>query len=130
MSGHVSVWLDLVDSQVVDAEKRPFARIEDVELEVGSGREAPTVTHLLVGAQAFDDRLGGRTGSWIARSAARLRSGEAEGPVRIDATLVEEIEPHVKLRVPLRDLPEAAALERWLAHRLVARIPGAGDPRD
>lgn len=130
MSDHVSVWLDLIDHQIVDSEKRPFARIEDLELAVTRGGSAPTAESLLVGAQAFGERLGGTVGRWTARAAARLAQREPEGPVRIDTALIEKLDPVVQLRVPLRELPHAAALERWLAHNLVARVPGAGDARD
>lgn len=130
MSDHISVWLDLIDHQIVDSERRPFARIEDLELDVASGDPAPAVESLLVGAQAFGERFGGTVGRWTARTAARLRDDGSDEPVRIDPALIDEIDPLVKLSVPLRDLAQAAALERWLAHNLVARIPGAGDARD
>ena len=126
MSDHVSVWLDLIDHQIVDSEMRPFARIEDLELAVVPGDSALTVENLLVGAEAFGERLGGT----LDRARSRAPPRRSVGWAGSDRCLVEKVDPLVQLRVPLRELPQAAPLERWLAHNLVGRVPGAGDARD
>ena len=75
--------------------------------------------------------LGGVTGALMAGVAARLRSGAVpEGPVAVDSELIGDHADLVHLLRPLRDLPELAGLERWLARHVVQRVPGAGDARD
>jgi hypothetical protein len=122
---HFSARIALLDKQLVDSDRLPVGRVDDVELVVSADGDAPHVEALLTGAQALGQRIGGLTGGLMAATAARLRSSP-DGPTRIEMQLVEQIDPMVKLRVPLRQLPQVAALERWLAVR-VERLPGAGD---
>src|SRR5918994_7280857 len=85
------------------------------------------VDSILTGAQALGERLGGLIGRGMATVAARLRPPtDPSGPVRIDATLIGEFEPLVRLSVPFRELGGVAGLERWLAHHAIERLPGAG----
>ena len=131
MSDHVSVRMTLLDGQLLDAEDRPVGRVDDLELEPGSPGRPPRVTAILTGAEALGGVLGGLPGRLMARTAARLRApGRPEGPTRIGIDVVHELEPHVHLRVPLRELEHVAGLERWLAHNFVGRLPGSGDARD
>jgi hypothetical protein len=53
----------------------------------------------------------------------------SRGAARIEAARIAELEPQVRLTVGLEDLPEVAALERWLSTHLVERLPGAGRAR-
>jgi hypothetical protein len=129
LSKHVSLRIALLDKQIVDADQRPFGRVDDLELELLQGR--PRVVALLTGAEALGERLGGRVGGWMAGSAALLRPRSAPvGPPRIDPTMVRALEPMVALNVPLRELRGVAGLERWLAHHVVEPVPGAGDARE
>lgn len=85
----------------------------------------------LIGAEALGERLGGVTGGVMAGVATRLRSGSgAAGPVAVDTALIGDHADLVHLFRPLRELPELAGLERWLARHVVQRVPGAGDARD
>lgn len=126
MSTHVSMRFALLDNQVIDADDLPIGRIDDLEIDVTGGD--PKVTKILMGAQALGERLGGCTGRLMAATAARARAGE--GPSKSPAIaieLIDSLQPLVKLSVGLRDLDGIAGLERWLADRLVGRLPGAGD---
>lgn len=67
----------------------------------------------------------------MAAAAARLRQRtRPPGPARVDAGLVESVEPLVRLALPLGDMPQLAGLERWLAEHLIEPLPGAGDARE
>jgi hypothetical protein len=127
---YLSVRLDLLDAQIVDSERRLVGKVDDLELDLDRGG-APRIAALLTGLEALGERLGGPLGHAAAATASRLRPrDDPDGPTRIDAALVRRIDTFVELRVALADLPHVAALERWLARNLVARIPGAGDARD
>ncbi len=67
----------------------------------------------------------------MASLAARLQSPDqpTRSP-RVEVELIESLEPLVQLALPLRELPQLAALERWLAKHLVEPLPGAGDARE
>ena len=128
MTRHQSIRFTLLDQQLVDADNRRIGRVDDLEWETLFPGEQPRITHLLVGAQPLGDRLGGITGRLMSRVAARLRTTTAgEGPTAIPTELVGDHQDLVHLRVPLRDLPQLAGLERWLADNVVGPLPGAGD---
>jgi hypothetical protein len=121
----LSLRFDFLDQQLVDADGLPLGRVEDVELEQ-SGGAAPRVTEVLTGMEALGERIDGGLGAFLARVAGRMRSPAAdEGPARIDAKLVKSAGPYVELDVPHDEIPHVAPLERWLAERVVGRIPGA-----
>jgi hypothetical protein len=128
VSEHLSVRFTLLDQQLVDADGLPIGRIDDVELAVPDDGGAPTLDYVLTGLQALGERLGGHVGGWAAATSKRLRPrSDRAGPTRVDAELIAEVEPLVKLSVPLRELEGVAGLERWLARKVVERVPGAGD---
>ena len=124
---NLSVRLDLLDQQIIDSEERPFGRIDDVVLEIGSDG-APRVVAVLVGAEVLGDRIGGFLGEAMSRISARMRQ-DAEPP-SIPASSFARWSPRLKLTVPLRELRHVAGLERWLGEKIVSRLPGAGDARD
>jgi predicted short-subunit dehydrogenase-like oxidoreductase (DUF2520 family) len=131
MTDSDSLRFTLLDQQIVDAENRPVGRVDDVLLQVPDDGGPPALTHLLTGAQALGDRLGGVTGRVLARVAARLRPpGSPVGPTGVPIEMVGDHQDLVHLTVPIRDLPEVAGLERWLADQLVSHVPGAGDARN
>ncbi|MCA1678958.1 MAG: hypothetical protein LC777_08455 [Actinobacteria bacterium] len=131
MSAHFSARLTLLDAQIIDADNRPIGRVDDLDLSLPDPGGRPQVQNILTGAQALGERLGGSVGRGMAAAAARLRPrGHPEGPAPVDMSLVDSLEPMVKLGVPLRELPHLAALERWLAKHLVEPLPGAGDARE
>lgn len=125
MNEHVSARIALLDNQLVDADRRPIGRVDDVELSLENG--TLRVDSILIGAQALGERLGGTIGRGMAAVAARLRPRtDPPGPARIDVALIEEFQPLVRLNVPFRELREVAGLERWLARHAIERLPGAG----
>jgi hypothetical protein len=131
VSEHVSVRITLLDKQIVDSDRLPIGRVDDLDLSEPTETKAPSVDAILTGAQALGDRLGGVTGRWIAQTAARLRPrSHPRGPTRIDPALVDELEPFVQLSVRLDELPHIAGLERWLARHAIEPLPGAGDARE
>lgn len=128
MTRHQSVRFTLLDQQIIDVDDRRIGRVDDLVWEQPSPGEQPLITHVLVGAQALGDRLGGITGWLMAHVAARLRrTTDPEGPTRVPTQLVGDHQDLVRLRVPLSELPQVAGLERWLAENVVGRLPGAGD---
>lgn len=128
MTGHESVRFTLLDQQIVDAEGLPIGRVDDLILQLPGDKGSPEITHLLVGAQALGERLGGVLGSTMASVARRLRSGgRPADPVQIPTSMVGDHENLVHLLVPLRELPDVAGLETWLATNVVQDIPGADD---
>jgi hypothetical protein len=124
----LSARFSLLDQQIVDAHGLPIGRVDDIEFEQ-EGNGPPRVAAVLVGTQALGERIGGTAGSTVAALSARARGDVSRGPVRIEAARIAELEPQVHLTVGLEDLPEVAALERWLSTHLVERLPGAGRAR-
>jgi hypothetical protein len=127
MTRHESIRFTLLDQQLVDSDDRRIGRVDDLVWEAPTPGERPRITHLLVGAQALGHRLGGITGHLMARVARRLQTKPGEEPAAIPVDLVGDHQDLVRLRVPLRDLPHVAGLERWLADNVIGPLPGAGD---
>ena len=123
MSRVIHASLDLLDRQILDCNDEPVGKVDDVEL-TDPGEGAPRLTALLLGPQAYGQRLGGRLGTWIASAAVRLAGTDV--PIRVPIELVEEIGTSIKLKVPVGEIERAERLEEWLREHLVGRIPGAG----
>ena len=122
----MSLRMTLLDKQLVDADRLPIGRIDDMEIELPAEGGRPRVTALLTGAQALGERLGSGLGRRLAGSARRLRGpGGDDRPARVEPGTVRRLEPFVELGVSFADLGDVAGLERWLAQR-VERVPGAG----
>lgn len=121
----ISARLTLLDHQLLDADELPVGRVDDIELSVPTSGGPPEVEAVLTGAEALGQRLGGLTGALMAGAASRLRRTTGDGPTRVDPELIEELEPAIKLRLPLGELPGVASLERWLG-QYVERVPGGG----
>jgi sporulation protein YlmC with PRC-barrel domain len=116
--------LHLLDRQVVDADGRPLAKVDDLELTPSDDGDL-LVTAILCGPLALAPRLGGRLGLWVAAAARRLSPDARPQPQRIDMSLVREIGSAVTLNAGHAQL-DIAPLERWVEQHLVGRIPGAG----
>ena len=127
MSAHFSVRMTLLDAQLVDCDRLPIGRIDDLELTPGADGAGPEIESILTGSQALGERIGGLVGRWMSSTSARLRSDSEPGPATIPASLIVESKPLVQLGVAFDDLPSVAGLERWLATHFVERLPGTGD---
>lgn len=113
--------LDLLDRRIVDAEGRPYATVDDLEL-VEHDDGTLEVVALLLGPKALGPRIGGRLGRAIVGMARRASGTDA--PIRIPLELVEEFGVVVKLRRKTGELP-AMPLEAWMRDHVVAPIPGS-----
>jgi sporulation protein YlmC with PRC-barrel domain len=127
MTAQVSERLDvadrLLDRQIVDRNGRPFAKVDDLELEVDSeGR--PYVVALLCGPGALGPRLGRRLGRWVVAIWKRQHPAVHPAPVRIPMSAVASVDNAVNLSLP-RDSTAAGAVEDWVAEHFISRIPGA-----
>jgi len=121
----LSLRIAILDQQVVDSDDLPFARVDDLELDLTT--PDPRVSALRCSQEALGTRLGGIVGGLLGRTARRLRAAESPaGGFAIAPAEVEQWEPMLRLRSKLADL-EAAPLEKWLSTRIVRRLPGAFD---
>lgn len=116
---------DLLDRQILDSEGLPVGNVDDVELAVDADGSLHVVA-LLVGAQAWGRRLGGRLGDTVEGAARRLQNRTPPGPIRIPIDVVRETAAAITLSVR-RDLLAEPELEAWLREHVIARIPGARD---
>lgn len=121
----ISLRLDVLDLELVDAEGVPVGRVDDVELVVSGG--PPRVASLLSGQAVLGRRLADLVGDTLTRIARRF-SDQPDGPgLRVEVDDVQRWGAFLELRARLEDLPRAAPLERWLSLHVVRRIPGARD---
>lgn len=127
MNESFSVRLNLLDGQVVDRERLPIGRVDDLELRENADGTVEIVA-ILTGSEALGERLGGRVGRWMSSVSARLRPARSpSGPTSIPVSLIGELQPLIKLVATMDELPEVGGLERWLASHFVERLPGTGD---
>ncbi|MDQ4054344.1 MAG: hypothetical protein M3237_16795 [Actinomycetota bacterium] len=121
----MSLRIAILDQQVVDSDNLPFARVDDLELDVTT--PSPRAIALRCSQEALGTRLGGLVGELLGRTARRLRAAESPaGGFVVAPPEVEQWEPVLRVRSKLADL-DAAPLEKWLSTRLVRRLPGATD---
>jgi hypothetical protein len=125
MSRSVSARIVLLDNQIVDSDRLPIGRVDDLEIEVDGGE--PRVTAMLVGSEALGQRIGGLIGRAMTAVSARLSPPGRTGPPRIGVDSIRRLEPLIELDLCKDEMPEVAGLERWLAAHLVERLPGSGD---
>lgn len=127
MSEHLSVRLTLLDAQITDCDRLPVGRVDDLELRFPESGAPPEIGLVLTGSQALGDRIGGGIGRWMGAISARLRGpSSSAGPTSLNAGLITETRPMVRLGVQADQLEQLGGLERWLAARFVERLPGAG----
>ncbi|WP_435769505.1 hypothetical protein [Nocardioides sp. SYSU DS0651] len=120
----VSLRLDLLDKQVVDAEDEPVGRIDDLELAPGDGGAGLAVAALLVGQSHLGARMGGVSGRLLTALTQRLTHDSDAG--RLGVAEVRTWTEMPRLRRKLDELP-AAGLETWMRANVVRRLPGADD---
>ena len=124
MSDDFSVRFTLLDNQVVDADRLPVGRVDDLELDVDSG--APRINGILIGMEPLGERMGGWLGRLLAATSSRAREA-GSGPATVDPALVDQFSPMIRLRAPLAQLEQVASLERWLSRHIISKVPGGGD---
>jgi len=111
---------DVLDNQLLDVSNSYAGKVDGIVLEMRPG-EPTRVRYVEVGPITLLRRLNRRLGDWFARIDARL--GEGRGaPIRIPISRVMFDSPSLRLDLAVEKLP-VMALERWLRHHIVAKIP-------
>ena len=112
---------DVLDAQLLDQRKEKIGRVDDLVLELRDGRP-PRVATILVGGSVRAARVG-RWMTWIRHAVHAIARKRDEHVSRIPFEKVRVIADAIELDVD-GDTLESGHLERWLADRIVARIPG------
>jgi len=113
---------DVLDSQLVDRKGRPCGKADGIVLLVGE-HGAPRVVALEVGALTLARRLHPRLSRWLARWGRRLGPA-APHAYRIPWSQVRRIdEKEITVDIDAAATP-LWSLERWLAERVIDRLPG------
>jgi hypothetical protein len=112
---------DVLDAQLLDQRKEKIGRVDDLVLELRDGRP-PRVATILVGGSVRAARVG-RLMTWIRRAVHAIAGKRDDHVSRIAFDKVRVIADAIELDVD-GDTLESGHLERWLAERVVARIPG------
>lgn len=111
----------LLDRQIIDAEDRLVAKVDDLELvERADGTLA--VTAILVGPGALGPRLGGRLGSWTAAIWRRLHPDAEPVPGRIPIGLLTRIDSAVHLGANRHEL-WLEGFEAWADAHVISQLP-------
>ena len=126
-TGRLDAALHLLDRQIVDADGRLVANVDDVELaRLEDGRFA--VTALLVGPGALGPRISGVLGTTMTAVWARLAHKDRTRPGRIDMAEVADIGSAITLTVR-RGTVDVDGFETWMREKVIKTIPGAAhDP--
>ncbi len=101
------VLLHVMDRQIVDADGRMVAKVDDVELTVAAdGKLRPSA--LLVGMTVLLPRFGRRLGTMLHRTQLLLHETAADRdlPLVVELDLVEEVGSGIRLRRPRHALLE------------------------
>jgi len=124
MRTHFHLVRELLDNQLVDADKRNLGKIDGIAIHVAHGKQ-PRVTHLESGALILARRLGPR---WERLATFMTRHfGVRKNPVfRVPWSKVTKtgIDIHIDIDGVNSD---AFAWEHWLDDHLVGRLPFAHD---
>lgn len=115
---------DVLDGQLVDRKHQKIGRIDALALELRDGKP-PRVAAVLTGGPVRDRRVG-RPMIWLGRALRALGRVERGGESRVSFDRVRRIDECIHLDVD-GDALEAMHVERWLAERVVCRIPGAAE---
>jgi sporulation protein YlmC with PRC-barrel domain len=113
--------LQLLDRQLLDRNGRLVGKVDDLELSEAEGGKL-LVTFILSGPGVLAQRMGARWGSWVRRVHALLLGGGAD-PARIPIGRVSAMGSHITLAAEQEDLATYTS-ERWVADRIIRRIPG------
>ena len=109
---------DVLDTQVLDREKRPMGKVDGIGLELPDG-SPPRVAYFEIDGVTAWRRLGERYGRWAARIAARWHGK----PYRFRWSQVRDLGIDLEIDVDA-ERTSTLDLERWLRERFVARLPG------
>jgi hypothetical protein len=112
---------DLADLMMLDRDKRPVGRVDDVEFDDGT---PPAIAAILVGTPALAGRFSSRLNGWMRSAYRRLDSRRRADPVRIGIEHVETINSRVDLDVAREELG-IGELDRWIIETMLGKIPGA-----
>ena len=106
---------DVLDKQLLDAEDRPFGKVDGIVLELRDG-EPPRVKALEVGAATRLARLPAPFARWARPLIRRAHA------TRIPRDSVITVAKDIKVDI---DATKTSAwrIERWLAKRVFARLP-------
>ncbi|MFL5608767.1 MAG: hypothetical protein ACJ8AD_20090 [Gemmatimonadaceae bacterium] len=113
---------DVLDTQLVDREKRKVGRVDALMLELERGRP-PRVSAICIGGPERARRIG----RWALRLSGALRSLariERGGVSRVPFAAVRCISDTIEIDVDGRAL-ESGRLEATLNRHVIGRIPGA-----
>ena len=125
MTGRVrDLALHLLDRQVLDPDKRPVGKVDDVELHVPENGSPPYVIALLTGPQALGPRLGGTLGRWLVFLSHALAREGSPNAGRIGYELVTDVGSSISVARTRAELGVHANEDRARDY-LVDRIPGA-----
>ena len=113
---------DVLDSQLVDREGRPCGKADGIVLLVGE-TGPPRVVGLEIGALTLARRVHPRLARWLAAWSRRLGPAAAHG-YRVPWSRVRAISrKEIRLDIDAAATP-LWSLERWLAERVITRLPG------
>jgi hypothetical protein len=111
---------DVLDTQVLDREKRPMGKVDGIGVELREGAP-PRVAYFEIDGVTAWRRLGERYGRWAARIAARWQGK----PYRFRWSQVRDLGIDLEIDADA-ERTSAFDLERSLRERFVERLPGGG----
>jgi sporulation protein YlmC with PRC-barrel domain len=117
----LDVLRDLADLMILDRDKRPVGRVDDVEFDDGN---PPAIVAILVGTPALAGRFSSRLNGWMRGAYRRLDAQGRAEPVRIGIEHVRTIDSRVDVDVAREDLG-IGELDRWIIETTIGKIPGA-----
>jgi sporulation protein YlmC with PRC-barrel domain len=117
----LDVLRDLADLMILDRDKRPVGRVDDVEFDEGN---PPAIVAILVGTPALAGRFSSRLNGWMRGAYRRLDAQGRAKPVRIGIEHVQTIDSRVDVDVAREDLG-IGELDRWIIGTTIGKIPGA-----
>jgi hypothetical protein len=127
-----SLWagLHLLDHQVVDREGASIAKVDDLDFALSAEPDGlPVLTDILCGQAALARRFDRRLGRAIEHLRRVIDPTAEPGPCRIAFGTVTRIGPEITVALD-RDEVEVTVVERWLAAKVLAAIPGSGRSRE
>jgi len=112
LSKRIDVGLNVVDHQLLDADRRRCGKVDDLEIEGGPGEE-PRVVAILCGPGVWPQRAG-----WVGRLASWVGGGAC---VRVPWGEVATVAAHVELKRTATELGLGRGDD--LVRPLIERIP-------